>query len=273
MMKPYDYQPLGPAGTGGEAEVVRARHLPSGRIVMLKLWNAPATPILLERLSREVELSRRQNHPGLVRLLECGMFGRRPCQVMEMVEGRSLEEVLHDAPLPVRQSVTLAHDLATTLALLHRDGVVHRDVKPGNIMIRPDGGAVLMDLGGAALSPEDMAPGADMVGTPAAMAPEIIADQPADGRADVFSLGVVLYRMLTGRRPFWGDPTELAAAIRTHHPPPPASVNAGTGPALNAVVMACLDKTPGRRPTAEQLQDQLAALRPQDHPGEIPAPR
>lgn len=227
------YEALSPLAEGAESIILAARNRDDGRRAALKLLKASPTLDLLDRLKCEVELSRRLNLPGLVHLLDSGIYEGRACQVMEWVEGRPLNRVLEDAPPPPERCRAALRTLAETLARLHAVGVVHRDVKPANIILRPDFSPVLVDLGAAALSPAEMAPGTDMVGCPSTMAPEIIADLPADGRADVYSLGMVARRMM---------------------PNPP--------PALAAAITACLEPDPLLRPTARRVERMLSAQNP-----------
>lgn len=227
------YQALAPLAQGAESVILEARCRTDERKVALKLAKAPPTLELLDRLAREVDLSRRLAHPGLVALVEAGMFDGRACQVMELIDGWPLNRVLEDGPLPAEIGAAILRDLAAVLARLHAAGVVHRDVKPGNIILRSDFSPVLVDLGAAALTPAEMAPGTDLVGCPSTLAPEIVADLPADGRADVYSLGRVAQRML---------------------PKSP--------PALAAIVAACLADDPLDRPTARRLHLMLSAHHP-----------
>ncbi len=254
------YRVLAPLGRGAGGEVVAAEDLASGRRVALKLLDCPPTAAVMARLTREVALSRRLGHPALVRMIECGVLDGRPFQAMDLVEGTLLHDALADAPFPARRALAISGAVADCLAALHAAGVVHRDVKPRNIVLRPDGRPVLTDLDAAALEPAELAPGTDLVGSPAYLAPEILDDRPADGRADVFSLGVVLYQMLTGRRPFDGSAAEAVEAIRRRTPAPPSHWVPGVTREIDAVVMRCLAKDPAGRLPAEKLASHLTEL-------------
>lgn len=247
-------------GRGAGAEVVAAEDGATGRTVALKLWDGAPTRALLERLAREVALSRRVDHPAIVRLWDSGMLEGRAFQSMELVDGRSLRDALAEAPFPPARALAIAAALADGLAALHDAGAVHRDVKPGNIVLRADDRPVLTDLDAAALVPAEMAEGTDLVGSPAYLAPEIIDDRPADGRADVFSLAVVLYWMLTGHRPFDGTAADIVAAIRNADPLPPSHWVPDLAGAVERVVQDGLAKDPAARPTARQLAGRLSHL-------------
>ncbi len=258
------YTLLEKLGAGAAATVWRAR---AGKtIVALKLFSAESMGAAesRERFFREARIGGEIRHPNVVRIHDSGALDDGRCYLaMELVPGRSLSEVLRDerSLAPARAAV-LARDLASALAALHGAGIVHRDVKPENILVRPDGSAVLTDLGLArsalfkTLTRHDVA-----VGTLAYMSPEQCVGRPLDGRSDLWSLGVVLHEMLTGARPFTADhELELVYVIHNVDPPTPSALDARVPPALDALVKRCLARaTEDRFASAHELGQALDA--------------
>jgi len=235
-------------GRGSDGTIHRAVSPDRPEPFAVKIFAREADPAFLDRLARQVALSRRLAHPGLVALWDTGVRDGHPYLSMELVDGPTLKTALATAPFAPSRCAAIAAALAETLAALHAAGVVHRDVKPGNIILRDGEKPVLLDLCAAALDPSDRAPGTDLVGSPAYLAPEVIDDLPSDGRADVFSLGVILYQMLTGRRPFDGTVDQVIDAIRHADPPP-----AGVGAAWEDLIRRVLAKRPDVRPVAAAI--------------------
>jgi serine/threonine-protein kinase len=195
-----------------------------------------------------------------VRHLDSGCLDVGPFLAMELIEGRTLKETMAKGRLPVDAAIAIVTAVADTLGELHRVQVVHRDVKPGNVILRGGKEPVLMDLGVAALTMEDRAPGGDLLGSPGYMAPELIEDRPWGPAADVFSLGVMLYMLLTDRRPFSGSPDEVMERIRRVEPLPPSSVDPGLPRELDDVVARVLAKNPAERWPADVLARALRRL-------------
>jgi serine/threonine protein kinase len=228
-----------------------------------------------ERLNRfriEAEALARLQHPHIVQVHAWEEHDRRPVLVLEYVAGGSLEDRLGEEPLAPREAARLVAMLARAVAAAHRAGVVHRDLKPANVLmadpVAGNSGTLrwgfprISDFGLAQLADHDgEATLSGMVmGTPTYMAPEQAAGRTRDvGRpADVWALGVILYRCLTGEAPFRGtNALETVHLVLTVAPARPSHKRAGLPAALEAVCMACLDKEPGRRPTAEKLADWL----------------
>ncbi|HEY7725939.1 MAG TPA: serine/threonine-protein kinase, partial [Anaeromyxobacteraceae bacterium] len=206
-----------------------------------------------EELRREARAAARLSHPGIVTLYEACTCHLGPFLVMELLRGETLAERLLRGPLDPREAVEIALQAARALAHIHTQGLVHRDLKPGNLFLGDDARVRLLDLGLAHLLGRGSVPG----GTPGYVAPEQWRGEAVDGRADVFSLGAVLFEMLTGRRPF-EDRDERSAT------PPPAPVLDGVAPRrLRALVSSCLHREPAARPAAAPAAAALAEIQRQ----------
>ena len=258
-------------GQGGMGVVYRATDTRLGRVVAIKVIAADAAGSRdrRDRFLREARAASALNHPNIVTIHEVDHANGIDFLVMELVGGRPLNEIIPRAGLPLERAIELAEQIANALATAHASGIVHRDVKPTNIVISASGQAKMLDFGLAkVLAPRD--PGADtmtaapatelgvVVGTIAYMSPEQAQGRPISDRSDIFSFGAVLYEMLAGRRPFGGD---TVASILTETPPPIGSTRKDILPALEALIAACLDKTPARRPSARDVADRLSAIR------------
>jgi eukaryotic-like serine/threonine-protein kinase len=268
------YEILSPLGSGGMGEVYRARDTRLDRAVALKVLSPSSdTPGRLERFQREARAISRLSHPHICTLHDVGDQDGMTFIVMECLDGETLAERLEEGPLPLDQALRYGIQIAEALAAAHRHGVVHRDLKPGNVMLTRDG-VKLLDFGLAKLRQTDAA-GRDaatesvhlteegtLLGTVAYMAPEQLEGEESDDRTDVFALGVVLYEMATGRRPFSGrSRASLIAAILSSEPPPLASVQPLAPPLLERVVRRCLAKDPEDRwQSARDLAFELTAI-------------
>jgi Tol biopolymer transport system component len=268
-------------------EVYRAKDPRLGREVAIKVLPEAlcADAERLKRFEREARAASALNHPNIVTIHEVGSSDSVPYLVMELVSGRSLRELLAQEPLPVKKLLGLAVQIADGLARAHSAGLVHRDVKPENVMVTEDGFAKILDFGLAKLiHPENEAsaqtvaptlsaltePGIVM-GTLAYMSPEQASGLPLDFRSDQFSFGSVLYEMATGRPPFQGKtrPETLAAIIR-EEPEPIAALAPKTPVPLRWIIERCLAKEPRERyASTEDLARELRSLR--DHVSEISA--
>jgi serine/threonine-protein kinase len=255
------YRLLDRIGEGAHAEVYRALD-PEGRAVAVKVLTGEEAhrPGVLGRLAAEVTAVRRLDLPGLVRLFDSGRLDEGPFLAMELIDGASLKEAMAAKRMPLAQVVGIVSSVAETLAGLHAAGIVHRDVKPGNIMLRQDGAPVLMDFGVAALTDEDRTPGGDLLGSPGYMAPELIDDRPWGPQVDVFSLGVVLYMLATRRRPFYGSANEVMNRIRNDEPVAPSKIDPALPIELDFILSRALAKSPDRRCGAERLARDLRKL-------------
>lgn len=236
-------------GSGGMAVVYRARHVQDDLVALKVLFPPPgADAEILARFEREARTATRLRHPAIVRVLEGGQARGRAFMAMALIEGESLAEYLARAgSLDEANAADIAWQMADALDYAHRQGVVHRDLKPANILLAADGRALLTDFGVAlALDDLTLTRTGHTVGTPAYMAPEQANGQEVDGRADLYSLGVVLYQMVTGRTPFRGNTPQVLHA-HVYDPPPAPSSIARVSPGMEAVILRALAKEPRQR--------------------------
>ncbi|HSJ59359.1 MAG TPA: FHA domain-containing serine/threonine-protein kinase [Anaerolineae bacterium] len=248
-------------GAGGLSAVYKAVDVNLNRFVALKVLGAHlvADPEFEARFRREATAGMLLNHPNLVRVYDYGRTDRTVFIVSEYIEGRSLADILADGrPLGEEYAVQIVRQVAEALAYAHKRGIAHRDVKPGNIFISVEGRVVLLDLGLASAitsSRSSLTSTGTIVGTPTHMAPEQARGERVDERSDIYSLGVVLYQLLTGRLPFGGE--QIAEVLRKmiyESPPLPRSLNPYVSSAMEQVVLKALAKDPGQRyQTADEL--------------------
>lgn len=256
-------------GSGAYAESYKAIDTRDGRTVALKVPdpNLFADPSSFNRYRREAEVARRLEHPGVQGAVDAGETRSAPYLVLDYVDGMSLRQRMHDAGgrIPVDTIVNWGRQLAQGLAYLHSKGVVHRDLKPENILVTPDDRLVIGDFGTAQLA------GArrltwkhlqEALGTPDYMSPEQVQGERGDARSDVYSWGVMLYELLTGRVPFEGD--NWMAVMAGHlqgDPKPVRKLRPDVPPSLEAVVMHAMRRHPEHRyPSAEAVLADLEHL-------------
>jgi serine/threonine protein kinase len=242
------YEALEFIGSGTTSRVEKARDNVIGRTVALKTFIHSFGEDLEEQFLREAQLVGQLSHPAIVQLYDVGIDEQgTPFLVMEYIAGKTLEQRLGPYALTVQRSCAWAADLARALALAHRAGIIHGDIKPGNIFVTPDEKMKLGDFGIARLATQ--VSGSDRVmGTPAYLAPEQIKGQPQDQRSDQFSFGIVFYQMLTGVRPFEGGSVgAVCSEILTAEPVPPSERNPAVPRALDRVIARCLAKNPQDR--------------------------
>ncbi len=262
-------------GAGGMGEVYLAYDERLGRNVAIKFVHhhlADDEP-QRRRFEREARIISGLNHPNICTLYDIGREGDADYLVLEHIEGESLASRLARGPLPIRDALRVAMEVAAALDVAHRSGIVHRDLKPGNIMLTRSG-AKLLDFGLAKTSPvraststtvqapDPITARGSIVGTFQYMAPEQIEGREADQRSDIFALGSVLYEMVCGRRPFEGrSEAALLAAILEHEPAPLSEVQPLAPPSLARIVACCLSKDPEARfQTAHDLKFALDAV-------------
>ncbi|HMF92201.1 MAG TPA: serine/threonine-protein kinase [Candidatus Angelobacter sp.] len=246
------YEILEELGRGAMGVVYRALDPAINRVVAIKSVSLAIHPPLAqseyrERFLREAEAAGRLSHPGILTIFDVGEDPEThmPYIVLEYVAGKSLEEV---GRLDSRIAVTLVREIAEALDCAHREGVVHRDLKPSNILLTEDGHAKIADFGIASLNVSELTGIGEVLGTPAFMSPEQLSGGPVDGRSDLFSLGVILYTLLTGHRPFQGNSIATVSFKVGHHEPVPATAfNLDLPPGLNEIVGRAMAKDPAER--------------------------
>lgn len=255
-----NYELRGVLGSGGCGSVYAAWDLRHDREVALKLMYRDDERGK-QRFLRELRAIARLRHPNVVPLIDSGEHEGKPYLVMERVRGRSLAEASTIDPLPLRRRVELVVDACRALDYVHGEGLLHRDVKPQNVLIDRHGEACVVDFGLArAHDDASMTRAGAPIGTPAYMPPEQAGglESSIDRRSDVYALGATLYHALCGRPPYKGPSDQVLAAVLRDVPQRPSARSAEVPPELDAVVMRCLEKDPGLRyPTAGELADDL----------------
>ena len=250
-------------GGGGMSRLFVAHDNALGRSVVIKvLPRTLALAVSAERFRREIMVVAALQHPQIVPVLRAGELDGLPYFIMPFIEGKSLRSRIARGPLSVRETVAIMRDVARALEYAHRHGVIHRDIKPDNVLLSADS-AVVTDFGVAKAISVSRAgdgpavPGAATgvgisMGTPAYMAPEqAAADPDVDQRVDLYALGILGYEMLVGAPPFSGRPAQaLLAAHLTETPPSIRSRRYDVPPALSALITSCLDKDPAKRPSS-----------------------
>jgi eukaryotic-like serine/threonine-protein kinase len=267
------YEIGGVLGRGGMAEVHRGRDLRLGREVAVKVLRQDLArdPSFQVRFRREAQAAASLNHPAIVAVYDTGedrtSSGATPYIVMEYVEGETLRDVLRrEGVLSPPRAMAFAADICNALDFSHRNGIVHRDVKPGNVMITPEGTVKVMDFGIARAvsdSAATMTSTAAVIGTAQYLSPEQARGESVDARSDVYSVGCLLYELVTGAPPFTGDsPVSVAYQHVREDPRLPSSVNPGIPADLDAVLLKALSKNPANRyqSAAEMRNDLLRAL-------------
>ncbi len=220
----------------------------------------------VERFRREAQAAANLSHPNIVPVFDWGEDNGTYFIVMEFVDGRALSSILRTAgPLHPDRAAEIAADVAGALAYAHRHGVVHRDVKPGNVLITEEGTIKVTDFGiaRAVNTEESLTQTGAVMGTATYFSPEQAEGMGVDSRSDIYSLGVVLFEMVTGRPPFLGDtPVAVASKHVREHPPAPREVNPGVPPDLEAIILKCLAKSPDHRyATGDDLRIDLLRFR------------
>jgi beta-lactam-binding protein with PASTA domain/predicted Ser/Thr protein kinase len=267
------YEIGGVLGRGGMAEVHRGRDLRLGREVAVKVLRSDLArdPSFQVRFRREAQAAASLNHPAIVAVYDTGedrtTTGATPYIVMEYVEGETLRDVIRrEGHLSSERAMSLSADICGALDFSHRNGIVHRDVKPGNVMITPQGTVKVMDFGIARAvsdSAATMTSTAAVIGTAQYLSPEQARGESVDARSDVYSMGCLLYELVTGAPPFSGDsPVAVAYQHVREDPRLPSSINPEVPPELDAILLKAMSKNPANRyqSAAEMRNDLLRAL-------------
>ena len=285
------YEIVAPLGAGGMGEVYRARDLRLGREVAIKVLpeTVASHPDRLARFEREAKTVAALNHPNIVILYSIEQAESTRFLTMELVEGQSLDQLVTPGGLPLARVLELAVPLADALMAAHQRGVVHRDLKPENVMVTQEGRLKVLDFGLAkvvgAMEPAwagTLPPTVDarisitgqLIGTVPYMAPEQLRGESADARSDLFAFGVMLYELVTGRRPFGGATLAEVTSATLRDVPPPITRLRGDVPAdLGRIVGRCLEKEPADRyQSALEVMNELRAMqRALERAGRIPA--
>ncbi len=274
------YRIVAKLGAGGMGEVYRADDLVLGQTVALKFLPVEATdnPRSLDRFRNEVRIARQVSHPNVCRVYDLGEIDGQLFLSMEYVDGEDLGVLLRRiGRLPDTKALEISRKLCAGLAAAHEKGVLHRDLKPGNIMLDSRGQVLITDFGLAALAGE--VEGAEVRnGTPAYMAPEQLDGKEVTVRSEIYSLGLVLYEIFTGKRPF--ESATLAELVKTRNestPPSPSTLVPDLDPVVERVILRCMDRDPAQRPSSALA---VAAALPGGDPlaaalaaGETPSPQ
>ncbi|HEV8409018.1 MAG TPA: serine/threonine-protein kinase, partial [Gemmatimonadaceae bacterium] len=259
-------------GGGGMSRVFTATETALGRKVVIKVVPMElGAGVNVDRFKREIHLAASLQHPHIVPVLTAGEMSGVPYYTMPFVEGESLRAKISRGPLPVADVVSILRDVSKALGYAHERLVVHRDIKPDNVVLT-GGAAAVIDFGIAKALSASRASSEDgsmltqigtSIGTPAYMAPEqAAADPSADHRADIYAFGIMAYELLAGRTPFAGlAPQKLLAAHMGQSPEPVSNLRPDTPPALAHLVMQCLEKDPDKRPqNAAEISRQLDSI-------------
>jgi serine/threonine protein kinase len=262
-------------GRGATGHVWRGHVRETGQQVAIKLLRSDLAedPEVVTRFMRERSTLTRLSHPNLVAVHDLVAEGAALAIVMDLVEGRDLRTVLASGPLPLPEAARLLHETADALAAVHAAGIVHRDLKPENVLVEPYQGrtrARLSDFGLArAVESATLTRATQLVGTPAYVAPEIVAGRAPEPPVDVYALGITAYELVAGRRPFTAEST--AALLRAHLDEQPVRPDGITDP-IWELIAACLRKDPQQRPTAEAAATAWGRVAAGADPGAVPVP-
>ncbi len=262
-----DYEIVQILGAGGMGQVYKVRNVLSDRIEAMKvlLPNLAGDPGLADRFLNEIKVQATLEHPNIAKLHTAMRIGNQVVMVMEFVDGTSLAQVLERGPLPPETAAAYASEVLDALGYAHARGVIHRDIKPANIMLTSGGQIKLMDFGIARVQADrHLTQTGNTVGSLAYMSPEQIKGEDPDGRSDLYSLGITLYEMVTGRRPFLDDSGfKMMSAHLQEAPKAPIDVIPGIPAALSDIILMAIEKDPAARfQSAEAFRAALSSVFP-----------
>jgi eukaryotic-like serine/threonine-protein kinase len=251
-------------GSGAHGRVARAHDPLISRLVAVKLFPKElAIGEQRQKFFQEARVVGQLSHPSIITLHDMGVdeATQTPYLIMEYLEGQPLDRLLEKGSIPFLKACAWGAEVASALGVAHRKGVIHGDVKPANMLITDDGRVKLMDFGMARLASFDSKETA-LRGTPAYWCPEQIVGKPQDARSDLFSLGVVLYELVTGKRPFDAESLQaICGRVLSSTPLPPSQANTSVPSAFDSIISRCLAKDPSARyQTAESLAEELYPL-------------
>ncbi|HET8549313.1 MAG TPA: protein kinase [Bryobacteraceae bacterium] len=257
-----DYEVVDVLGFGGMGQVYKVQNVISKRVEAMKvlLPNLEGDTQLAERFMQEIEVQAKLDHPNIVALHTAQRVGNQLVMVIEFVEGRMIDALLKNGPLPVDQAIDYTMQVLAALTYAHGRGIIHRDIKPANMIVTPDGTVKLMDFGIARIADRRLTQTGLTVGSLYYMSPEQINDpQNVDARADLYSVGVSLYQMVTGTRPFEGESDySIMSAHVSVQPVPPMAIDPRLPEALNDIILMAIAKERERRfQTAEAFRRAL----------------
>jgi serine/threonine-protein kinase len=292
-----DYEILAVLGAGGMGKVYKVRNVLSDRVEAMKILlpNLESDPDLADRFLREIKVQASLVHPNIAALHTAQRAGNQILMLMEFVEGTTLEALLKLGRLPANDAIRYTTEVLDALSYAHMQGVVHRDIKPSNMMLTPEGHVKLMDFGIArATADKRLTQTGHTVGSLFYMSPEQIKGGMLDVRSDLYSLGVSLYELVTGQRPFAGDSDySIMAAHLQQNPVPPIELDPTVPMALNEIILMSIAKDPEQRfqsaqafrsalgnvgemmgvpTTASPIQPATAATLPMPPPAPVPTP-
>ena len=259
------YKVLKKLGSGGMATVYLAEDQELGRRVAIKILNAKhaSDEQFVERFRREASSAAGLSHPNIVQIYDRGKAEGTYYIAMEVIEGLSLKElIIKHGPSPIPVAVNYGRQILAALRFAHRNGVVHRDIKPHNVLVDEEGRVKVTDFGIARAGASEMTEVGSIIGTAQYLSPEQARGAPVDARSDLYSVGVVLYELLTGEAPYNGDtPVEIAMKHLSAVPEPPSVKRPEVPPELDAVVLRALAKNPDDRfQSVEEMDADLNAI-------------
>jgi serine/threonine protein kinase len=271
------YRVKGELGRGGMGAVYLAEQPGLGREVAIKELIQSADPVALRRFLQEAQVMARTSHPNLVQVHDMELQGNVNYLVLEFIRGRSLRDWLNGAPIPPPQVFAVMHGILQALDYAHRHAIVHRDMKPENVLISDEGNVKVADFGIARLLDDTGVGGTatktgTTVGTPQYMSPEQVASSKVDGRSDLYSAGIVFYELVVGQPPFTASDADGPFTLMAKHvqapPKPPSVFKPGLNPELEAVILKSISKRPeDRYQSGQEFDDAVSHVADQMCPG------